>query len=187
MKAIILNGTDKDDPLSVNTCSILNEELTKRDYTVNMLILQDIDIADCMGCFGCWVKSPGVCVIDDAGRDVAMRIMRNDLVIYMTPVTFGGYSYELKKAVDRIIPNILPFFMKIKGEIHHKKRYEHCYNLMGLGLLPHSDEESERIFKTLIYRNAINMHSPKHEGVIVYGDQAHDSIRQKISECLSRY
>ena len=45
-----------------------------------------------------------------------------DLVIYLTPVTFGGYSSELKRMVDHQIQNISPFFTSVQGEIHHQRR-----------------------------------------------------------------
>jgi multimeric flavodoxin WrbA len=45
--------------------------------------------------------TPGECVIKDAGCDVARDVSHSDLVILLTPMSFGGYSSELKKAVDR--------------------------------------------------------------------------------------
>lgn len=53
--------------------------------------------------------------------------------------------------------------MKIEGEVHHKPRYERYPRLMGVGVLPQPDEESERIFTTLVSRNAINLHALAHE------------------------
>ena len=73
--------------------------------------------------FGCWVKTPGQCVQDDPAREVARACARADLVVLFTPVTFGGYSSELKKAIDRSIPNLSPIFIRIRGETHHPCRY----------------------------------------------------------------
>lgn len=71
-------------------------------WEVEPFILHDMEIHH-WGCFGCWVQTPGVCVIDDAGRDVARAVIQSDLAVFLIPVTFGGYSSELKKAVDRLI------------------------------------------------------------------------------------
>ena len=42
----------------------------------------------------------------------------------------GGYSSELKNAVDHLIPNILPFFANVDGETHHKPRYKRYAKLL---------------------------------------------------------
>ncbi len=114
-----------------------------------------------MGCFVCWVKTPGICVKNDIARDIARDIVQSDVLIYLTPIVFGGYSSELKKAVDRSIPTILPFFKNIEGEIHHKARYKHYPNLLVLGFLNYSNPEYEKTFRYLVKRNAINMHNDK--------------------------
>jgi multimeric flavodoxin WrbA len=97
-------------------------------------------------------------VIDDAGRDVARGIVGSDVVVYLTPVLFGGYSYELKKAVDRSIPIISPYFRMVNGEVHHKPRYASYPNVaaLGWGLVGLTDDEKAS-FATLVKRNAINM------------------------------
>lgn len=86
-------------------------------------------------------------MIDDMGRDIARSFIRSDLAIFLSPVTFGGYSSELKKGLDRSIGLMMPFFTKIGGEVHHKARYKKYPSLMGIGVLSKKDEESERIFK----------------------------------------
>lgn len=126
------------------------------------------------------MQTPGVCVIDDAGRDVARAFIQSDLVIFLTPVAFGGYSSELKKAVNRLICVLSPFFVKIEGEVHHRPRYERYPRLVGVGVLPQADAESERIFTTLVGRNAINMHAPAHAGGVVLSSQGADEIRERI-------
>ncbi len=91
-------------------------ELRSLRWEAENLILRDIDIAPCVGCFGCWLQTPGISLIDDAAREVTRKIMGSDLVAYVTPITFGGYLSDLKKALDRSIGLISPFFTRIGGE-----------------------------------------------------------------------
>jgi multimeric flavodoxin WrbA len=72
-------------------------ELSGRGWTVEVMPLASMDMAPCRGCFGCWTRSPGECVIDDQGRSVAQGLARADLWVLLTPVTFGGYSSALKR------------------------------------------------------------------------------------------
>lgn len=86
--------------------------------------LREMKLAHCLGCFNCWVKTPGMCVEADAGRDIAKAVIRSDVAVLLTPVTFGGYSPELKKTFDRFIQLISPFFQMDHGEVHHPPWWE---------------------------------------------------------------
>ena len=186
MKATILNGSNKDDKGLANIHSIIVNELSSNDWEVESFILHEMKIAYCLGCFECWVKTPGECRYNDDGREIAKQFIQSDLIVFLTPITFGGYSAELKKVLDRIICLILPFFMKINGEVHHKKRYDKYPRLLGLGVLPREDKQSEQIFTSLVNRNSINMHSPAHKGAVIISNQGTDTIKQEIQSCFSQ-
>ena len=185
MKAVILNGFGKDDKAQEGICNIIVNELTGIEWEVDSFILRDLKITNCQGCFECWVKTPGVCKFNDDGGEIARQFIQCDLSILFTPVTFGGYSAELKKALDRIICLVLPFFKKINGEIHHKLRYDRYPNLMVVGVLSQADEESEKIFKTLVKRNAINFNPPAHIGGVVLSNQGVEEIRKEIKSLFT--
>jgi hypothetical protein len=184
MKAIILDGSQDGDAALEHVRHILLAELLAQRWDSICLPLCDLEIHDCLGCFGCWVQTPGVCVMDDAGRDVARQVIGGDLAVFLTPVTFGGYSSQLKKAVDRLICLISPFFTRINGEVHHKPRYRHYPRLLGVGVLPEADGESERIFAALVGRNALNMHAPVHAAGLIHSRQGRDAIQAEIRALL---
>jgi multimeric flavodoxin WrbA len=171
MKATILNGALAGDSFVDHVAATLKDSLQAEGWIVTPWTLRDEKIAYCLGCFECWTKTPGLCRIDDANREVAASIIGSNLTIYLTPITFGGYSSELKKAVDRIICLISPFFKKIDGEVHHYARYDRYPGLMGVGVLPAPHPAQEQIFDTLVGRNAINMHAPVHNSVVLYRSQ----------------
>lgn len=182
MKALILNGLRKTDE---TIYEIISDALKGMGWEVSGIRLRDKEIAPCQGCFGCWIKTPGVCVINDEGREAVKMAVQSDLMVFLTPVTFGGYSSELKKAVDRLIPVVLPLFTNIRGEMHHKPRYLKYPHLVGIGVLHQPDEESEQIFKTLVARNAINLHSPSNAAGIVLRDDGPEKMRKKIKDILT--
>jgi len=186
MRALILNGSRKADKVFDDIVNVLVHSLKKSDYEVDCIILHKSEISDCDGCFSCWIKTPGICVVDDDGRDIAIKHIQSDLLILLTPITFGGYSSELKKAIDRLIPNELPFYIKIHEEIHHEPRYEQYPSLIGVGVLSHPDEESEKIFKKLVSRNAINLHSPKYSEGVVYLDDSIKDLEEKVGVILGK-
>ncbi len=184
MKALILNGFHKGDGRWQEAAAILSGELKNRGWFCEEIRLCEVDIADCAGCFGCWTTTPGICLVDDAGREVAGRFAGSDLVVFLSPVTFGGYSSELKKALDRFIPLISPFFKKIQGEVHHRHRYDRYPALIGIGMTESGDEEEKRIFRKLLRRNVINLHNPKNAvGIIAEGEDP-VRIREKVQGWL---
>jgi len=186
MKALILNGSPEPNPTADAVRDILLDELRTYGLETREFVLRDEKIAYCTGCFGCWIKTPGECVIDDAGREVTKAIMESDLVVYLTPVTFGGYSSELKKALDRMIPMLSPFFTKIGGEIHHQERYDRYPGMMAVGILAEPNDESARLFETLHSRNAINGNAPgSAAGTVVAGCEV-DDIRTVVEALFSK-
>ena len=170
-RALILDGGLEDGVLTCGVREIVANTLQRDGWCVDYLVLREIEIAPCLGCFGCWIKTPGVCVIDDAGRDVARQMANSDLIIYLTPLTFGGYSSELKKALDRSIPNLLPLFRLVKGEVHHVKRYPRNPRLIGIGVFAggRADPDEEELFAMLVHRNAINFHAPADATCVING------------------
>jgi multimeric flavodoxin WrbA len=166
MKALILNGEELNG-LSLNHISEnIKEELIAGEFEVEEILLKEKEIADCLGCFDCWVKTPGICIIDDFGREAAAELINSDLTVFLTPVVFGSYSYQLKKALDRMIPLISPYFKKVKGEIHHKKRYSKYPSILAVGILKEENEVQSQIFKELVERNCINFHSAYFEAEV---------------------
>jgi multimeric flavodoxin WrbA len=185
MKALILDGSRKEDSVPAYIMDKIQNVLKGRNCQIKALILRDQNISSCLGCFDCWIKTPGVCVIDDDGRAIAKENVQSDLVILLSPVVFGGYSPELKKALERMIPNILPFYTKIGGEIHHSARYETYPKMVGIGFLPNPDQESEMIFKKLIERNSINFYSEKYSARVVYSNEPPEEVYRKVAEAIA--
>ena len=169
MNAVILNGSNEDETSLKIWENIITKKLETQGWQVNTVELRNKKLATCIGCFGCWIKTPGQCILNDEGQEIAKTVARSDFMILLTPITFGGYSYQLKKMLDRLIPNLLPIFTKINGEIHHKPRYIKNPKLLALGYLSEHDEESERIFEELVGRNAINMSNPANHAEIITG------------------
>jgi hypothetical protein len=101
-------------------------------------------------------------------------------------VTFGGYSPELKKMVDRFIQLISPYFQMDHGEVHHPPRYAHRPRLMVVGVQRHPNPHEAHIFKTLAGRNAINLHPPSFAAEVVLATDGADALRGRFEALLTR-
>jgi multimeric flavodoxin WrbA len=184
MKAIIFDGERKGETALGSLRTAVEGELSTAGWKVETLPLRDMDISPCTGCFKCWTKTPGICVIDDDGREVTRKLVRSDLFVILTPVTFGGYSSEVKKALDRSLGWMLPYFTKVQGYIHHKPRYRRYPDLLAIGIVPGHDEELETLFHDLVDRNAINAHSPNHLAGTIEQGAGPEEARERVVELL---
>jgi multimeric flavodoxin WrbA len=171
-RAVLLNGALPGDTELDRLLNELYDALVSTGHIVQSFQLRDIPLAYCRGCFECWKKTPGVCRTKDAGPVIAKAIAQSDVLANITPITFGGYSSELKKALDRCICLVSPFSKRIHGEVRQRARYDHYPFLLTYGMLPEPDAEQERIFRLLVQRNAINLHAPGHAAEILY--RGHD-------------
>lgn len=169
MRALLLNGAIGHDSRLSRCEAYVVRALEAHGARVDVRRMQEIPVAWCQGCYECWVHTPGLCKIDDAGRSIAESFAQSDIVIYLTPATFGGYSSELKKALDRVLGVLLPFFTRIDGEVHHPQRYAHRLAIGVVATFERPDAETETTLRTLVTRNAINFAAQAHAVAVLGG------------------
>jgi hypothetical protein len=186
MKVLLLDGSRKGVNELAPVRAALEKELGAKGWPVQVVELRDLDISACTGCFNCWIKTPGICTIDDDARKVSRKWVGSDLVILLSPVTFGGYSSVLKTMMDRNIGIVLPLFGKVEGKVHHKKRYERYPVLLGIGIAPAPDAESERIFKELVHRNSLNMYAPRQIATVFSGTIGPEELGREVRALLDK-
>lgn len=127
-----------------------NEEWNKvaANYEGWKVISDNGSIKPCAGCFGCWLKTPGQCVIKDGYDQMGRLIHEASEVLVISKYTYGGFSSFVKNVFDRSIGYLLPYFRMYKGEMHHKPRYrEHkkiSFIFRGVGL---TDEDKAKARK----------------------------------------
>ena len=84
--------------------------------------LSSLKIANCVGCFGCWTRTPGRCVIRDDATRVYPLIAQSDTVVYVSRLRYGGYDSTMKTMLERAIPIQQAFIRIHRGETHHVQR-----------------------------------------------------------------
>ena len=76
--------------------------LSVKEWEVESITLHEATIKGCTGCFRCWHTTPGICsgVGTDDAPGILKKIIACSLLVFLTPLTFGGYSSELKKIIE---------------------------------------------------------------------------------------
>ncbi len=156
MKITILNGNPQASSLD-SYLSQLQAGLKSAGHTVTNLMLRDLTLRHCVGCWGCWVKTPGECQARDASHDIDRTAIQADFLLWAAPLKMGFPAELLKRAMDKFLPLIHPYIEIDQSESHHLKRYPR-YPRLGLLLEPEAstDDEDMRILTAIHCRTALN-------------------------------
>lgn len=147
MKAYLLSDGEFATETLLRLDALVKRFLAGRGFEIAEKRLAREELAYCVGCFGCWVKTPGECVIGDGMRDINRAAMTSDVAVYLCPVVFGQFSANIKSALDRWIPNILPFFMvRPDGSTIHPARYKTNPRLVMIGYGEDLSNEDAQLF-----------------------------------------
>lgn len=132
----------------------------------------------CIGCFGCWIRTPGSCVLPDSYQEIGKLLSRTSELILISRCCYGGYSPYVKNVLDRSIGYLQPFFRMIGGEMHHVMRYDNHMTITthfyGDSITKQEKETAERLVKA----NAINFGA---SGCTVHFYETPDQIRGSMA------
>ena len=109
----------------------LNKENILKDNTVEtFVVLDNGKMKPCICCYGCWIKTPGQCIIKDGYDNLGELLSKCNQLIIVSQCFYGSFSPFVKNVLDRCIcPYQLPFFEVRNGVTRHPKRYENKINL----------------------------------------------------------
>ncbi len=171
MKICVFNGMDDTNDIE----DIVIDNLKHHELT--QLKLRDMDIGYCRCCASC---AKGECMLKDQGIEVVNSYKDSEVIIFLTPIKYGAYSKNLKKAVDRLLP-IGSAFLQIKeGYMIHKMPYNNkIFLVIGIGD-KHSQMEEEA-FKALVKANYINFDAKSYKTLFIYSEDSSSSLN-KIQE-----
>ena len=124
-------------------------------------------IKKCMGCFGCWLKTPGRCVIPDEYQRMGELAAKAEELTIISKCSFGSYSSFVKNVLDRSISYVLRFFEIREGEMHHRKRYDNQFLMRVIFYGSDITEEEKETAKELVKANAVNLHGKVKEVLFV--------------------
>lgn len=133
------------------------QELFPNSLEDTKIISNDGTIHHCVGCFGCWIKTPGVCLIRDNYGDMGEILSRCEEVIIISKCCYGGFSPFVKNVIDRSISYIHPYFVIRNGEMHHRRRYKNNINVKIWFYGKNITQKEKQTAESLVKRNSINL------------------------------
>ena len=126
MKILLINGSPKGK--RSNTYKLAQafkegiSEKTAIEY--EEICVKDKEIKTCSGCFSCWNKTPGKCVVNDDMEEILEKILWADTVIWSFGLYYFNVPGKLKMLIDRQLPLSMPFMVKDSESGGHSSRYD---------------------------------------------------------------
>ena len=161
MKITAFNGSPRGK--SGNTHIIVEEFLKGAEEAgaeTENILLNRKKIRECIGCFDCWTKTPGKCIIKDDMDELTEKFVSSDIVVIATPLYVDNVSGLMKIFMDRMIPIFEPYFVKDEnGETRHKKRYKKYPKIVIISNCGFPEQSHFQVLKLLFRRVARNLHT----------------------------
>ena len=128
MNILLINGSPKghgSNTYKLSTAFIEGmKNGTEEIVVVEELQVNQLELKPCLGCFSCWNKTPGSCVIKDDMEGVIEKLLWADVTIWSFPLYYFNVPGKLKNLIDRQLPMVLPFMVQEAENGSHPGRYD---------------------------------------------------------------
>jgi putative NADPH-quinone reductase/putative sterol carrier protein len=126
LNILVINGSPKGE--KSNTLKLANAFIDGLNNAGNHLIetinVSQKNIEPCRGCFCCWEKTPGNCIVADDMGGILDKYINADLIIWSFPLYYYGVPSKTKALIDRLLPGNLPdIIARADGSAGHPQRY----------------------------------------------------------------
>ncbi len=115
MKVLAINSSARIDGITKTGMLLdaLVEGMRDAGAEVETIHLRKKTIKNCIGCFTCWTKTPGVCVQkDDMTNELFPKLLEADIAVYATPLYHYTVNAAMKAFIERTLPVLEPFLVR---------------------------------------------------------------------------
>jgi len=120
MKVLAFNSSPRME--KGNTALILNpflDGMREAGAEIELYYNRKLEVGPCLGCFNCWLRTPGECVQKDDIQWLKPKMREADIVVYVSPVYCYGITGPMKNLLDRMVSLASPFVEVADGRTRH--------------------------------------------------------------------
>jgi multimeric flavodoxin WrbA len=129
MNILVVNGSprgERSNTLQL-TKAFIEGLVAVHNHSLETITVSQKTIEPCRGCFCCWEKTPGKCIVSDDMGGVLDAYLQADLALWSFPLYYYSVPGILKNLIDRLLPLNLPFMTERAdglGSGSHPSRYD---------------------------------------------------------------
>ena len=130
----------------------LYDALISQGVQADYVSLENVEVKSCINCGGCTYKTYGRCVTHDDGDWIYPKIARADVLVIVTPVVFGSYSFKFKRVLDKFGLFMDRHYFVVNGEMTKGGMPDRTFKCFAVGV-SESNAEGEafkKLFRELL-------------------------------------
>jgi multimeric flavodoxin WrbA/putative sterol carrier protein len=128
MNILVLNGSPKGEKSNTSKLAnaFINGIKTSGNHSIEKITVTEKNVQPCRGCFCCWEKTPGKCVIADDMSGILTQYNNAELIIWSFPLYVYGMPAKIQGLLERLVMlnNLPDIVIKEDGSARHLKRNE---------------------------------------------------------------
>ncbi len=129
-------------------CQALIAQGVQSDYVP----LDNVVVKPCVNCGGCTNKTYGRCVVRDDGDWIYPKIIKSEVLVLVTPIVFGSYSFKLKRVLDKFGLFMDRHYFLVNGELTKGGMPDRTFKCFAVGVTEDAAEGDsfKRLFHELL-------------------------------------
>lgn len=130
----------------------LYEALIAQGAQADYISLENAVVKPCINCGGCTTKTYGRCVTRDDGDWIYPKVAKSDVLVIVTPVVFGSYSFKLKRMLDKFGLFMDRHYYVVNGEMAKGGMPDRTFKCFAVGISKDADEAEafKQLFRELL-------------------------------------
>lgn len=133
----------------------LHREFLSKGIEADYIPLDNVQVKPCVNCGSCNYQTYGRCAIRDDGDWIYPRVIQADALIFVTPITFGSYSFRIKRVFDKFgLIMDRHYFIEnkevVKGGMQGRQ-----FRLFSVGVREGCIDQEIEVFKNLFHENLV--------------------------------
>jgi multimeric flavodoxin WrbA len=133
----------------------LYQEILSKGIEADYVSLDGVEVKPCVSCGGCTYKTYGRCVTRDDGDWIYPKVIRSDVLIFVTPITFGSYSFKIKRVFDKFGLIMDRHYFVENGELVKGGMQGRQFKFYAVGIKDDCILEEIDAFKKLVHENLV--------------------------------
>lgn len=133
----------------------LFRELSLKGIETEYVSLEGVQVQPCVNCGGCTYKTYGRCVTRDDGDWIYPKVIGANVLILVTPITYGSYSFKIKRVMDKFALIMDRHYFMENGELVKGGIQERQFKFYVLGIRENCIDGETEVFKKLHHENLV--------------------------------